>query len=129
MAEQTTGTKASGGIDGGVAVRLEALVDYAPGAVVSRTLQKGPAGTLTVFAFDEGQELSEHSAPFDAYVNVLDGEVLLTIGGAPVRATAGETVLMPAHIPHAVRAVTPFKMLLIMIKEKVDKVEKAGQTG
>lgn len=119
----TAGTKAAGAvtgaIGGGEAVRLETLVDYAPGAVVSRTLQKGPAGTLTVFAFDEGQELSEHSAPFDAYVNVLDGEVLLTIGGQPVRAKAGETVRMPADVPHAVRATTPFKMLLIMIKEKV----------
>ena len=100
------------------ALRLAELVDYAPGAVVSRTLQKGPAGTLTVFAFDEGQELSEHSAPFDAWVSVLDGEVLLTIGGAPVPAKTGETVLMPADIPHAVRATTPFKMLLIMIKDR-----------
>ena len=99
------------------ALRLETLVDYAPGAVVSRTLRKGPAGTLTVFAFDEGQELSEHSAPFDAWVNVLDGEVRLTIGGAPVDAKAGETVLMPADIPHAVLATKPFKMLLVMVKD------------
>jgi len=116
MAEQAKGT--AGLIEGGVAVKLADLVDYAPGAVVSRTLQKGPAGTLTVFAFDEGQELSEHSAPFDAYVDVLDGQVLLTIGGKPVPAVAGETVLMPADIPHAVHATTPFKMLLIMIKDK-----------
>jgi quercetin dioxygenase-like cupin family protein len=116
MTEQTK--KATGAIDAAVAVRLGDLVEYAPGAVVSRTLQKGAAGTLTVFAFDEGQELSEHSAPFDAYVNVLDGRVRLTIGGQPVDAAAGETVRMPADIPHAVHATTPFKMLLIMIKDK-----------
>ena len=97
-------------------VRLEALVDYAEGSVVSRTLTKSKAGTLTVFAFDQGQELSEHSAPFDADVLVLDGEVELTIDGKPVRATAGQTVRMPAGIPHAVRALSRFKMLLVMIR-------------
>jgi len=98
-------------------VQLEQLVDYAAGAIVSRTLTAGKSGTLTVFAFDAGQELSEHSAPFDADVLVLDGEVELTIGGRPVRAAAGQTVRMPADVPHAVRAVTPFKMLLIMIRQ------------
>lgn len=98
------------------ALRLEALVDYNEGAVVSRTLTKSKAGTLTVFAFDQGQELSEHSAPFDAWVQVLDGEAELTIGGAPVRAAAGQTVLMPANVPHALRAGSRFKMLLIMIR-------------
>jgi len=97
-------------------VRLEQLVEYAPGAIVSRTLSKSAAGTLTVFAFDAGQELSEHSAPFDADVLVLDGEVQLTIGGQPVRATVGHTVRMPADVPHAVLAVSRFKMLLIMIR-------------
>jgi len=97
-------------------VRLEALVDYAEGAVVSRTLTKSKAGTLTVFAFDRGQELSEHSAPFDADVLILDGEVELTIAGKPVRAAAGQTVRMPANIPHAVRALSRFKMLLVMIR-------------
>lgn len=113
-----TNPRAAGALDPATPVRYADLVSYSPGAVVSRTLQKGAAGTLTVFAFDEGQELSEHSAPFDAYVLVLDGAVLLTIGGQPVRATAGETVLMPADVPHAVRATTPFKMLLTMIKDK-----------
>jgi len=98
------------------AVRVETLVDYGPGAVVSRTLLKNGAGTLTLFAFDEGQGLSEHSAPFDAVVQVLEGETLLTIGGRPVRAQAGETVLMPASVPHAVHATTRFKMLLTMIR-------------
>jgi quercetin dioxygenase-like cupin family protein len=99
-----------------VAIRLEDLVDYGAGAVVSRTLAKGKAGTLTVFAFDEGQELSEHSAPFDAYVMVLHGEALLVVGGKEIRAHTGETVLMPADVPHAVKAPHPFKMLLVMVK-------------
>jgi quercetin dioxygenase-like cupin family protein len=106
----------SSGLPPAEPVRLETLVDYAGGAIVSRTLTKSKAGTLTVFAFDEGQELSEHSAPFDADVLVLDGEVELTIDGRPVRAAAGQAVRMPANIPHAVRALTPFKMLLVMIR-------------
>ena len=86
------------------ALRLTDLVAYGEGAIVSRTVARGPAGTLTVFAFDKGEELSEHSAPFDAYIVVLDGEAALTIGGKEVTAVAGETVLMPANIPHAVKA-------------------------
>ncbi len=97
-------------------VRLAALLDYAPGAVVSRALVKASGGSVTLFAFEAGQELSEHTAPFDALVEVLDGEVELTIGGAPVVARAGETVLMPAHVPHAVRARARFKMLLTMVR-------------
>jgi len=96
---------------------LASLVNYGEGAVVSRTLRKGSGGTLTVFAFDQGQELSEHSAPFDAYVQVLDGEARLTIGGQQVEAKAGDIVLMPADVPHAVKATRRFKMLLIMIKD------------
>jgi quercetin dioxygenase-like cupin family protein len=88
-----------------------------PGSVVSRTLAKSKGGTVTLFAFDVGQELSEHTAPFDAFVQVLEGAVELTIGGAPVLARAGETVRMPAGIPHAVRAVEPFKMLLTLVRE------------
>jgi quercetin dioxygenase-like cupin family protein len=98
------------------AIRLETLVDYAAGAVVSRTLAKNTAGTLTLFAFDEGQGLSEHSAPFDAWVQVLDGTVELLIGGQKVMASIGETVLMPANIPHGLTAIKPFKMLLTMIR-------------
>lgn len=97
-------------------LRLVELVDYAPGSVVSRTIKKGKAGTLTVFAFDEGEGLSEHTAPFDAYVQILDGEAELTIDAQPVQAKAGETVLMPANIPHALHAAKRFKMLLIMIR-------------
>jgi quercetin dioxygenase-like cupin family protein len=97
-------------------VHLAALVDYQRGAVVSRTIKKGQAGSFTVFAFDAGESLSEHTAPFDAFVLVLDGTVELTIGGKPVIARAGETVLMPGHVPHAVRAPERFKMALVMIR-------------
>ena len=99
-------------------VDLAALVAYAEGAVVSRTLAKSEAGTLTLFAFDAGQSLSEHSAPFDALVQVLDGEVELTIGGEPVRATAGQLVVMPANVPHAVKAVQRFKMVLTLFRAR-----------
>jgi quercetin dioxygenase-like cupin family protein len=104
------------GIPTARAVDLAGLVDYAPGAVVSRTIKKSREGTLTVFAFDEGEELSTHSAPFDAYVQILDGEVEITVGEEVLRPPAGTTVLMPADIPHALHALTPFKMLLIMIR-------------
>jgi quercetin dioxygenase-like cupin family protein len=100
------------------AVTLDRELAYVPGAIVSRTLAKARGGSLTLFAFDAGQELSEHTAPFDAFVLVLDGRVELLIGGAPVLASAGETVRMPAGIPHAVRAVEPFKMLLTMVREE-----------
>jgi quercetin dioxygenase-like cupin family protein len=93
-----------------------ALVDYQEGGIVSRTLYKETPGTLTLFAFDAGQQLSEHTAPFDAFVQVLDGAVELTIGGEKVPANAGELVLMPAGVPHAVTARERFKMLLIMFR-------------
>lgn len=98
-------------------VELANLVAYQDGGVVSRTLVKKNGGTVTVFAFDKGQALSEHTAPFDAIVQVLDGDVELVIGGNKVPATAGQTVLMPAGIPHAVNATSKFKMLLIMVRE------------
>lgn len=97
-------------------IHLASFVEYAEGSIVSRTLVDRKAGTLTLFAFDQGQNLSEHTAPFDAVVQVVDGEALLIIGGEEVRAGAGELVIMPAHVPHAVRAETRFKMLLIMIR-------------
>jgi quercetin dioxygenase-like cupin family protein len=97
--------------------RISELLDYQAGSVVSRTLVKKPTGTLTVFAFDEGEGLSEHSTPHDALVEVLDGTAEITIGGVPRRVSAGEALLLPASIPHALTAVTPFKMLLIMIRE------------
>jgi quercetin dioxygenase-like cupin family protein len=98
-------------------LRIAEEIAYAPGSVVSRTIARGRAGSLTLFAFDAGEELSEHTAPFDAFVEVLDGAVELTIGGERVTARTGETVRMPAGVPHAVRAAERFKMLLSMIRE------------
>ena len=95
---------------------LLGLVAYGEGAVVSRTLVAGAAGTVTLFAFDAGQELSEHSAPFDALAQVLEGEANITIAGIAHRVGAGELVLMPANIPHALSAPVAFKMLLTMIR-------------
>ncbi len=101
----------------GKASVLATLVTCAPGAIVSRTLVKRAAGTVTLFAFAEGQELSEHTAPYDALVQVLDGVADFTIGGKPLAAGAGEVLLLPAGIPHAVHARSAFKMLLTMIRE------------
>jgi quercetin dioxygenase-like cupin family protein len=84
--------------------------------VVSRTLVAKPTGSVTLFAFDEGQSLSEHTAPFDALVQMVEGEAEITIAGKPIRAAAGELVLMPANQPHALKALTRFKMLLTMIR-------------
>jgi quercetin dioxygenase-like cupin family protein len=94
------------------------LVQYQTGTIVSRTLIKKPSGTVTLFAFDAGQELSEHTAPFDALALVLDGETEITIAGQPMRLSAGQMVIMPADKPHAVKAVKQFKMMLIMVREK-----------
>jgi len=107
----------AGGIDAATALVAGAIADYAPDSIVSRTLAKAKGGTLTFFAFDAGQELSEHSAPFDAYVFVVDGRVELTIGGQRVPASAGQLVRMPANVPHAVKAVERFKMLLTMLRD------------
>ena len=95
---------------------LEALIGYQEGAVVSRTIIDKKAGTVTLFAFDENQGLSEHTAPFDAMVQVLDGEVIVTISGKPVPLKKGEMIIMPANKPHSLQAKTKFKMLLTMIK-------------
>ncbi|MPM63711.1 hypothetical protein SDC9_110593 [bioreactor metagenome] len=92
------------------------LVAYAEGAVVSRTIIETGGGTVTLFAFAGGEGLSEHTAPFDALVNVLDGEVKITIGGKPHHLKSGESIIMPANVPHALSAVTAFKMMLVMIK-------------
>ncbi len=102
----------------GEAQVLADLVSYQDGSVVSRTLHRGPAGTLTLFAFDAGQALSEHTAPFDAFVLVLDGEALITVGGRPTTARAGEMVFMPGGVPHAVQAPARFKMLLTMFRAR-----------
>jgi quercetin dioxygenase-like cupin family protein len=95
---------------------LASSIDYRAGSVVSRTLIKKPTGTVTLFAFDEGEGLSEHTAPFDALVFVVEGETEVTIGGEACRIGAGEWIVMPAGKPHALKATTRFKMLLTMIK-------------
>ncbi|HPF20017.1 MAG TPA: cupin domain-containing protein [Syntrophomonas sp.] len=93
-----------------------ASVEYQKDAVVSKTLINKSAGTVTLFAFDQGQGLSEHTAPFDAMVYLLDGEAEIIISGHPYIVKQGESIIMPAHHPHALKAVQPFKMMLIMIK-------------
>ena len=95
---------------------LKDAVAYQAGTIVSRELLHQRSGSLTLFAFAAGQELSEHTAPFDATVQVVDGEGLVTIGGKPHRVRKGEAIVMPAEVPHAVKAVKRFKMLLIMIR-------------
>lgn len=97
-------------------LHLADLVSYQDGAVVSRTLINQKTGTVTLFAFDAGQELSEHTAPYDALVQVIDGEARITISGRPFDLRAGDLIIMPANQPHAVSAMTKFKMLLTMIR-------------
>ena len=93
-------------------------VDYSRGSIVSKTLIDRKSGTLTLFAFDRGQGLSEHVAPFDAVVHILDGEAAITIAGKALKAKSGNMVIMPANVPHALKAERKFKMLLIMIRGK-----------
>lgn len=104
------------GIPAAEAINLQNLASYQEGAVVSREIHKRPTGTVTLFAFDAGQGLSEHTAPFDALVEVIDGEAEISIAGAVHRVKAGEMILMPAGKPHALQAVVRFKMVLIMIR-------------
>jgi len=97
-------------------VALLELADYQEGSVVSRILLKRGGSTVTLFAFDEGQSLSEHTTPVDAIAHVLEGTALITITGVPLTVSAGHMVMMPANQPHAVLATTRFKMLLMMLK-------------
>ena len=97
-------------------VRLIDLVNYQDGSVVSRTIVKRSTGTVTLFAFDEGHGLSEHTAAFDALAHVLEGEAEITVAGQPLRTKTGEAVLLPANQPHAVKALSRFKMVLTMIR-------------
>jgi quercetin dioxygenase-like cupin family protein len=97
-------------------LNLVSLVDYQPGAIVSRQILKSDNGNITLFAFGEGQELSEHTAPFDALVHVLEGKTEVKISSKPFLLQAGDAILMPANDPHALKAVSNFKMLLTMIK-------------
>jgi quercetin dioxygenase-like cupin family protein len=93
------------------------LVAYQPGAVVSREILKKSTGSVTAFAFDQGQGLSEHTAKFDALVHVLEGAAEITLAGVPQRVGANGMLLMPANVPHALKALERFKMLLVMIRE------------
>lgn len=97
------------------ALSLAALVEYQPGQIVSRTLAQNGAVSLTLFAFDKGEEISSHDSSGDAMLTVLEGDALITVGGQPHRLTAGETIIMPANIPHAVEATDRFKMQLTVI--------------
>jgi len=101
---------------GAEVAKVAHLVNYHDGSIVSREIVKKPTGSVTIFAFDEGQGLSEHTAPFDALVQVLEGEVEITIAGKTHRLVAGELVLMPAQQPHALRALKRYKMILTMIR-------------
>jgi len=105
-------------IQHGKVIDLAGLVEYGEGAIVSRTIVENDAGTITMFAFDGGQGLSEHTAPFDALVQVIDGEGEFVIGGQPSKVRSGQLILMPADVPHAVRATERFKMLLTMLHKE-----------
>jgi len=102
----------------GIPFNLKEHVSYAIGSVVSKTLLQKDTGNITLFSFDAGQGLSEHTSPFDAVVHILDGEAKITIGGKPHTVEAGEIIIMPANIPHALQAEVQFKMLLVLIRGK-----------
>jgi quercetin dioxygenase-like cupin family protein len=112
MAETGNATRELEGV-----VALAEIVQYQPAAVVSRTILKKPAGTVTAFAFDLGEGLSEHTAAFDALVVMIEGDAEVTIDGRPHRLAAGQLLRLPASRPHALRAITRFKMLLVMVRE------------
>ncbi len=97
-------------------IQLADAIEYQEGSVVSKTIINQKTGNVTLFAFDKGQDLSEHTSPFDALVYVIDGIAEITISGQPIRVGAGEMIIMPAHEPHALLALEPFKMLLVMIR-------------
>ena len=99
-------------------MNVKEMVAYQKGAVVSKTLVEKETGTVTLFAFDEGQALSEHTAPFDALVQVTDGRAEIRIAGEPCQVSEGEMIIMPAHKSHALKALTPFKMMLTMIRSR-----------
>jgi quercetin dioxygenase-like cupin family protein len=109
-------TSPSKGIVSSQVTKLAELIGYQTGAVVSREIVKGHTGNITIFSFDEGQSLSEHKTPFDALVQVLEGEVEISIEGKPYHVESGEIILMPANQLHALKALKKFKMILTMIK-------------
>ncbi|MGQ9718363.1 MAG: cupin domain-containing protein [Nitrososphaerales archaeon] len=107
-----------GSVPKGKAVNLRDLIDYQEGSIVSRTIIVRETGNVTLFAFDSGQGLSEHTVPFDALVYLVEGEGEFVIGGKPLRLKEGEMVVMPANIPHIVRAKKRFKMVLVIIRSQ-----------
>jgi quercetin dioxygenase-like cupin family protein len=109
-------TQNKGEMPSGDVVRITELVHYQDGSVVSRTIVKRSTGSVTLFAFDEGQGLSEHTAAFDALVHVLEGEAEVVVSGKALRTRTGEAVLLPANQPHALKAISKFKMILTMIR-------------
>jgi len=100
----------------GEVLNLTCMVEYSSGGIISKQVLKNPSGNVTLFSFDKGQGLSEHTAPFDAIVQVLEGEARIFIGGVPNLVKAGEWIIMPANISHALQAIESFKMLLTMIR-------------
>lgn len=102
----------------GEVLNFRSLVDYSVGGVVSKQILKSESGNITLFSFDKGQGLSEHTAPFDAMVQILEGVAEIRINGKPLTVGEGETVIMPADVPHALQAVERFKMLLTMIRDR-----------
>jgi quercetin dioxygenase-like cupin family protein len=104
------------GLPGAEAAKAAGLVNYQDGSIVSREIVKQPTGNVTIFAFDEGQGLSEHTAPFDALAHVVEGEAEISIAGQPHHLHSGEIILMPAGQPHALKALKRFKMILTMIR-------------
>lgn len=103
-------------LEKGKILNFEQIIEYAKGAVVSKTIIKKESGNVSLFAFDKGEGLSEHTAPFDAIVQVIDGKACIIIGGVENNLRKGESIIMPANITHALKATTPFKMILTMLK-------------
>ncbi len=105
-------------IEKGKALNFDKMIEYAQGAIVSKTILKKETGNISLFSFDKNEGLSEHTAPFDAVVQVIDGKANVMIGGVDNTLEKGETIIMPANIPHALKAIERFKMILTMIKSK-----------
>ncbi len=114
--KQTETTSKPGGHFGTEPAAAAELVNYQDGSIVSREIVKKPTGTVTLFAFDEGQGMTEHTSPFDALAHVLDGEAEISIAGKPHHVHSGEMILMPAQQPHALKALKRFKMILTMVR-------------
>lgn len=116
MSPENTVPPRGGALPAGEPSALAKLVEYVPGSVVSRALVQSKPCSVTLFAFDAGQGLNEHTTPYDAHVLIAEGEAAITIGGQPLVARAGEIVRLPANVPHALEAREPFKMLLLMVR-------------